>query len=195
MSEDIQQGLRVSGVSLIWTLCSGAAAIAIGILSNSLVLAVFGCIGLLDALGSATLIFHFSRAIRHEAISESYERLALLVVTGGMGTIGVATVADSAYRLTQHSRTNPFVSGIVLAGVSVVVLAGLAVRKQQIARRIPSHALHADGWLSALGAILACITLAGMTLNTAFGWWWVDPAAAIAVACGAVALSGLLATR
>ena len=109
-----------------------------------------------------------------------------------MATIGVLTGADSAYRLSARAKSNPLPIGIALAGVSVVALTLLAARKRQISRRIPSHALRADGVLSALGAVLALVTLAGTGLNAEFGWWWIDPVAAIGVACGAVGLSVVL---
>jgi divalent metal cation (Fe/Co/Zn/Cd) transporter len=171
----------------------GATAIGIGVAGGSLVLIAFGAIGLLDAAGSATLAVHFRHALRHEAISERHERLALRVVTLGMATIGVATVVGSAYRIAAGSGNKPVVVGVVLAGVSVLVLALLARRKYHIAPRIPSHALRADGWLSACGALLALTTLLGTGLQAAFGWWWLDPVSAIGVACGAVGLSVALA--
>ena len=193
LSRSLRDGLRISQVSLGWTIAAGSCAVAIGVLGNSLVLVTFGLVGLLDGVGSGSLIVHFRHSQRHEAVSERHERLALVVVTAGMATIGVATNADSAYRLSAHGKSNPLPPGIALAGVSVVVLAVLAARKRQISRRIPSHALHADGWLSAMGAVLALVALAGTALNAEFGWWWIDPVAAIAVACGAIGLSLALA--
>lgn len=75
----------------------------------------------------------------------------------------------------------------------MLVLAMLAHRKRRIAERIPSHALRADAWLSAMGSVLALFALVGTALEAGFGWWWIDPVAAIGVACGATALSVVLA--
>ena len=188
----IQQGLQISTYSLLWTITAGSAAIAIGIIGNTLTLSVFGIIGLLDAAGSATLVVHFRHALRHELISQSRERMTLRVVSFGMAAVGVATIADSAYRLHRHFQSSPLVSGIALSAVSVGALAILAAGKRRIARRIPSKALHADGWLSAVGALLAAVTVLGTTLGRVFAWWWIDPVAAIAVAFGAVVLSVVL---
>jgi divalent metal cation (Fe/Co/Zn/Cd) transporter len=188
----VQAGLRISAYSLAWTVAAGSGAIAIGVIGNSLSLAVFGVIGLLDAVGSATLMLHFRHAIRHETISQRHERLTLLVVSAGMAAVGLATIADSVYRLDQHAKSSSLLAGIILAAVSVAVLATLSVGKRRIAARIPSHALRADGWLSAMGALLGGVALLGTTLNQAFKWWWMDPVAAIAVACGAVTLSVML---
>jgi len=188
----IQQGLRISVYSLLWTMAAGSGAIVIGVIGNTLSLAVFGVVGLLDAVGSATLIVHFRHAIRHEVISQRHERVTLFVVSAGMAAVGAATIADSAYRLHGTVKDRPLVPGIALAAVSVVVLAALAIRKRRIARHVPSRALSADGWVSAMGAALACVALVGATLDKAFDWWWIDPVAAIVVACGAVTMSIVL---
>jgi len=176
----------------VWTIGVGTAAIVIGVVGNSLALITFGLIGLLDGIGSASLIVHFRHSQRHEVISERHERLALLTITIGMATIGVATLADSAYRLDTHATSSPLVLGITLAAVSVVGLAILAFNKRKIAQRIPSHALYSDGWVSAIGAVLALVVLVGTGLDSGLKLWWIDPIAAILIACGAVALSVVL---
>ncbi len=190
---EVQTGMRVSGLSLVWTLATGAGAIALGLVGNSIVLVVFGVIGLLDAAGSASLVVHFWHALHHEKISERHEELVLRIVTLGMGATGFATIVDSAYRLSVHTSSESVAPGVILAGASVLVLAVLARAKRNIAAQIPSHALHADGWLSAVGATLALVAVAGTGLATGFGWWWADPVAAIGVACGAIGLSLSLA--
>ena len=60
-------------------------------------------------------------------------------------------------------------------------------------RAIPSRALLADAGLSATGALLAVVTVAGTASTDAFGWGWLDPVAAAVVAAGAVALGARLA--
>jgi len=188
-AQRVQAGERISRTSLAWTVAAGSTAIVIGLIGNSVVLVAFGLIGLLDAVGSGSLIIHFRHAQRHEQISDRLEAIALRVVTIGMAIIGLATMSDSAYRLRAHSVGHAPAAGVVLAGVSTFVLAMLARRKHKIARHIPSPALQADGWLSAMGAMLAAVTLAGTGMEAAFGWWWLDPVAAVGVGVGAVSLS------
>ncbi|MGH9047575.1 MAG: cation transporter [Acidimicrobiales bacterium] len=183
---------RISLVSLVFTLVAGSCAIAVGALAGSLVLVTFGAIGLLDAIGSATLIVHFRHALHRDALSARHEGIAMAVVTIGMAAIGLATMADSAYRLATKAGGGTSIVGIVIAGVSVIVLAALARGKHRIAPHVPSPALRADGWVSALGAMLALVTLLGTALQKGLGWWWLDPTAAIAVASGALVMSVLL---
>lgn len=163
-----------------------------GLGAGSLVLVSFGAIGMMDAVGSASLIVHFRHALGHQAISERMEAVSLRLVRSGMAAVGIGTVADSTYRLSAHSNGGTTLAGMALAAVSTVMLVVLARAKQRVARRIPSRALHADGWLSGVGALLAGVTLAGTALQVSLGWWWLDPAAATAVGSVAVWLSWFL---
>jgi divalent metal cation (Fe/Co/Zn/Cd) transporter len=190
---DLRAGLRVSVASVAWTVSAGTIAVVLGVGSGSLVLVAFGVIGMLDAAGSSTLVVHFRHALRHEVFSERHERVALRVVTIGMVIVGVLTAAVGLTRLASGSATESSPVGAVVATASVVVLALLAVRKHRVARRIPSRALFADGWLSANGALLALVTVVGTALTSTLGWWWLDPAAGTAVAAGAIGVGFALA--
>ena len=55
----------------------------------------------------------------------------------------------------------------------------LARAKRRTARGLGSRALEADSFQTTACFWLSLITLAGVGLNTAFGWWWADPAAAL----------------
>jgi divalent metal cation (Fe/Co/Zn/Cd) transporter len=186
---EARRARAVSLVSLIWTLAVSVVACTLGVIDNSLVLVAFGAIGLLDAAGSVALLVHFRHSIRHEAHCERHEQLALNVVTVGLFVLGAVTAFESVHRLMAGERTTPGVAGVVLAGLSALVLALLARTKRGIGERLGSPALRADGWVSAVGAALALVTLIGTGLTTAASWTSADPAAATVVAIGAVVLS------
>ena len=188
----IVAGLRVSWMSLAWTLVVGAFSIRIGVADHSLVLVVFGLLGLFDAAGSAALVVHFRHALRHNALSDRHETLALRFATVGMTTLGLGTGVAGLHRLLTHAQAEREPLGILLAAISVAALAAFARHKRRIASRIPSHALHADSWMSRFGAGLGCVTLAGTALDTLLGWWWLDPGAAVGVAGGALAMNIVL---
>jgi divalent metal cation (Fe/Co/Zn/Cd) transporter len=185
---DTRRALRVSMLSIGWTLVSGTVACVLGLRAGSLALVAFGAIGVLDAAGSVALVVHFRHALAHEVASERHERIALNVVTLGLVAVGAATAALSVRRLVAGSRASEDAAGIALAAVSVVALLALAARKRQLAARVGSAALGADGWLSATGALLALVTLAGTVLANASTWAWPDPVAATLVAVGAIVL-------
>ena len=130
--DSVRAALRISAASFVWTVASGSASVAIGLAQNSLVLVAFGLTGVLDSAGSAVLVTHFRHTIHHEAFSERHERLALRVVTVGLMVVGALTSVESARRLIGSVHSEPGPAGVVLAGVSALVLAGLSFSKRRV---------------------------------------------------------------
>jgi divalent metal cation (Fe/Co/Zn/Cd) transporter len=193
-TSDLRSGVRVSTLSIAYTVAASMVAIGVGLSASSLVLVAFGCTGLLDAAGSIALVVHFRHALKHQTFSERHERVAFLIVTGGLVLVALATVVESVTRLVTKTHGEPTLAGIAVASASVLVLALLARRKISLGRDIPSQALFADGLLSTTGAVLAVVTVLG-TLLSALGWWWADPVAALLVAVGALAVAVILARQ
>lgn len=96
----------------------------------------------------------------------------------------------AAYVLIEAGRDLFFVDdeagesivGIVLAALSLAVMPALAWAKRRTAIALGSPTLRADAQETFLCASLSAALLAGLALNAAFGWWWADPVAAIAIA-------------
>jgi len=57
----------------------------------------------------------------------------------------------------------------------------LAKAKRRSATELNSAALQADSRQTSICAYLSAILLAGLLLNAVAGWWWADPAAALAM--------------
>ena len=190
----LRSGVRVSALSIAWTLVASTVSVVIGARSANLVLIAFGCTGLLDAAGSVALVVHFRHALKHETFSERHERVAFLIVTGGLVLVALTIVVESVSRLLTQTHGAETAAGIGVAAASVIVLAVLSRRKIALGRAIPSQALFADGLLSATGAVLAVVTVLG-TLLSALGWWWADPVAALVVAVGALGMAVMLARQ
>jgi divalent metal cation (Fe/Co/Zn/Cd) transporter len=175
----LNAALRVSLLSMVWTLVSSVFAVIIGIRSRTSVLVAFGAVGVVDAIGSASLSYHFLRGLRHDHLSERLENLSHQIVLIGLLVVGSAAVLGGAIRLILNSSRGSSDASVVLAGVSFVVLLVLSSRKLHVARRISSAALRSDGQLSAVGAVLAAITLVGTVIERWLGWSWADTTATI----------------
>lgn len=182
--DHVRAGARVSAASVAWTVCSSVLSIGIGLASHSSALLTFGLVGVLDAAGSASLIVHFRHALRHDALSERREQIALRIVTTGLVGVGAYGVIEGIRRLASGGPSDGSVAGIAVAAVSAVTLSALFLRKRRVARAIPSPALRADAWLSATGASLAVVTLIGTAASA--GWWRTDPLAASVIGAAAI---------
>ena len=185
-SDHIHSAWLVSLQSVIWTMAASAVAIALGITGDSAVLVAFGAIGLVDALGSVALVFHFRHARRLDELSDRLENIAHRVVVTGLFVVGAGAVIVGFVRLIVGSTGGSSNAGTALAAISLVALVVLSLRKQVLARRVGSNALLADGRLSGVGAMQAAVTLFGTAAASWFSWNWADALAASLV--GLVAL-------
>lgn len=179
--EHLRAAFWVSVLSVAWTIAASTAAIVAGILAHALMLIAFGLTGVLDAAGSWALALHFRHDLAHETVSEKRERIALRVVSFGLISIGLFTIEESTRRLVTGSHARASAFGVAITALSILALTALTMRKRTAARLVDSRALLADSWLSATGAALAAIAVAGTILGGA-GHSWVDPVAALLVA-------------
>jgi divalent metal cation (Fe/Co/Zn/Cd) transporter len=185
---DVRAGAAVSAFSIAWTVAGSTISIVVGLSHSSLVLVAFGCTGFLDAAGSTALVVHFRHALRHGALSDRHEAVALNIVTFGLVVVALATGVESVRRLVDPHPVGHTAVGMVAAAASAVVLPAVAVVKRRLGLRIPSHALVADGWLSLTGGSLACVTVVG-TILADHGVSWADPSAALVIAVAALAIA------
>ena len=84
--------------------------------------------------------------------------------------------------------------GLVLAGLSLVVMPVLSAAQRRAGRALGSASAVADSKQTLLCTYLSAVLLSGLALNSAFGWSWADPAAALVIAALAVR-EGLEARR
>jgi divalent metal cation (Fe/Co/Zn/Cd) transporter len=185
----VNAALSISVQSVVWTVLASTASIVVGVRNATAVLVAFGAIGIVDAIGSIALAYHFHHALRHDALSDELERLAHRVVLVGLFSVGSAAIVGGLVRLLLHQGSESSNEGVVIAALSLVALTYLSARKQQIARRISSAALRSDGHLSAIGAMQAAVTLVGTVTAHWLGWTWADAVATAVIGCVAVALA------
>lgn len=185
----VNAALSISVQSVLWTVLTSTASIVVGVRNATAVLVAFGAIGIVDAIGSLALSYHFHHALRHDALSDELERVAHRVVLVGLFCVGSAAIVGGIVRLTLHQVSGRSDEGVVLAALSLAALIYLSARKQHIAQRVSSAALRSDGHLSAIGAMQAAVTLGGTVTARWLGWTWADAVATAVVGCVAVALA------
>ncbi len=179
----VQSAFALSVQSVVWTVVSSSLAITLGIRSNTAVLVAFGAIGLVDAIGSVALAYHFHHGLRHDELSKRLEKVAHRVVLLGLLVVGCSAIIGGLLRLRFPQNSDTSLVEVAVAATSFVALIALSVRKQRLAARIGSGALLSDGHLSAVGAVQAAVTVAGIAITRSLGWHWADATATVVVGC------------
>ena len=181
--------LRVSLISVVWTVVSSTLAVAVGLHQKAFVLVTFGAVGIVDCVGSVALALHFAHLLRRQSISQRLEAVAHRIVLVGLLCVGSAAVLVGVVRLASKASSSTSTLGVILAGSSLIALSLLAIRKVSVATRLPSPPLRSDGQLSGVGASLAAVTLVGTFLESSLHVHWADSTATIVLGLVAVALS------
>lgn len=185
----VNAALVVSFISATWTTASAVTAIAIGLSTDTSVLVAFGAVGIVDAIGSLALAYHFHHALRHDALSDNLERIAHRVVLFGLFTVGTASAIGGIVRLAGSQKSEASILGVTIAAASLIALLVLSTNKIHIAARIGSPALRSDGQLSLVGASQAAVTLGGAAATKWLEWRWADAAATTIIGGVAIGLA------
>jgi divalent metal cation (Fe/Co/Zn/Cd) transporter len=174
---------RLSQLSIGWHLLEAAVAIAAGAVAGSIALTGFGADSLIEAGAGLVVIWLMSS---RRAGSPDAERRAQQLIAASFALLAIYIAAQSARDLigSQH----PAISwpGIALAAITLLAMPPLAHAKRRVGEALGSHATTSEGRQNLLCAYLSAALLVGLLANALAGWWWADPAVAIAI--GAVAL-------
>lgn len=186
-SDDARRTLVVSAIRLLWATiglnaAAGGVAVVVGVIGGSPALGGFGVNAAIDTVLSSVLVWRFTAERRGGRISEQVERRILRVAGVALLVFAVSIGIGSVAVLLSRSRPNPPAAGLASAAASVALLPLLARAKIRTARLLESAAFRADGVLTAVSGALASITLLGLALDRAIGWWWADPLAALLIA-------------
>jgi divalent metal cation (Fe/Co/Zn/Cd) transporter len=180
-TDPIEAALQISWLTVAWSSLTGIASAAVGVVSHNLSLAGLGITVLIDVGSSLVLIWRF----RHERAGGSGtgpERIAHRVAAASLLGFGAVLGVQAVRNLVRHAHPHASPAGVALAAAGLLVLPYLARRKYRAAHAASSPALRADAHITALSAVMAGVTLAGLGARAAWGWDGADAVAAVVLA-------------
>jgi divalent metal cation (Fe/Co/Zn/Cd) transporter len=169
----------LSWLSLVWMSLEGGIAITAGILAGSIALIGFGIDSAIEGVASVVIIWRFTGA---RALSHAAEERAQKLVAVQFFLLAPYVTFEAIQHLASAERPEVSVLGMVLTATSLVGMPALGVAKQRLARQLGSQATHGEGTQNLLCAYLAAAVFLGLAGNALFGWWWLDPIAALVIA-------------
>lgn len=176
----LAQGRRLEVFTVFWNSAEGLVSVFFGLLVGSIALVGFGIDSFIEMSSGLILLWRL-QTDRDAAMAERAEATALRLIGLSLLLLGVYVVADATGALLNHEPPAVSPPGIVIAGVSLVVMPLLGYRKRRLAVAINSQALVADSFQTSICTWLSGILLGGLLLNALWGWWWADPLAALAM--------------
>jgi divalent metal cation (Fe/Co/Zn/Cd) transporter len=169
---------------------------AAALVAGSVALLGFGIDSFVESASAGVLLWRLA-AERRGLDADAVERIdarAHRLVGASLFMLAAWVAWDAADALRSHEIPRASVAGMVITSLSLVTMVWLARAKRRAAARLASRALEADAFQTTACFWLSATTLAGIGLNAALGWWWADPAAALAMS-GLIAWEGQKAWR
>jgi divalent metal cation (Fe/Co/Zn/Cd) transporter len=173
----------LSWASLGYMCLEGAVALIAGIVAGSIALTGFGIDSAIEGVASVVIIWRFTS---HRVFSQRAEDRAQKLVAIQFFLLAPYIAFEAVRDLAGGHHPEASWVGIGLAIASIVLMPVLGIAKRRIGERIGSAATAGEGSQNLLCAYMAVALLVGLAGNALFGLWWLDPAAALAIAALAV---------
>lgn len=176
----VRRGQWLTWATLLYNSLEAVLSIGAGVVAGSVALVGFGIDSIIEVTASGAGLW------RLHADIDPLRRARIEWQT--IRVIGLCFLALAAYvsydavqtLLTRHAPDASLL-GMVIAAASLIVMPALARAKRRVAFMLASGALAAEAKQTQICAYLSAILLAGLVLNATVGWWWADPAAALAM--------------
>jgi hypothetical protein len=162
--------------TIVYNLIEAAAATAFGVHDRTLSLFGFGLDSLLEAATGAVVYWHVA------GIDEKREELAEKIIGGLLMALAVSLTVGAALEAWQRRAPEGGEASIVIAVLSLAVMAWLYRAKLKVARALDSRALLLDAFCTKSCMWLSALLLAGAAAYKAFGWALFDPIVTLAMA-------------
>ena len=124
--------------------------------------------------------------IRGGAVDEAKERRALRFIAVTFFALAAYVTIEGIGALAAGDEPDTSAVGVVLTGLSVVIMPMLAHFKRRAGEAIGSRLVVADAAETRLCAWLSASTFAGLLAYAVAGWTWLDPFAGFVIAAFAV---------
>ncbi|HEY5625306.1 MAG TPA: cation transporter [Dehalococcoidia bacterium] len=167
-------------LTISWNVIEGVIAVSSGVAAGSVALIGFGLDSFIEVTAAGVLLWRLGlpeqdeRAERREAAAHRVVGITFLLLATYIG-------AQAVYTLTVGDEPDVSAVGLALAIISLAIMPGLGLTKRWNARKLGSRALIAESTETLICSYLSFTLFIGLGANAAFGWWWADIAAALAM--------------
>ena len=168
--------------TIAWNVVEATVGLVAGVLAGSVALVGFALDSIVEATSGGILIWRLKTERSGARTAEEAEQRAIRLVAAAFFALAAYVGVRASFDLVNQARPDESPTGIVLAIISLIVMPVLAHKKSKLAKELDSRALQADSTQTILCMYLSAFLLVGLVANAAFGWWWADPLAGLAIA-------------
>lgn len=176
----------MAGFTIAYNVVEGVVAVAAGAAAGAVSLVGFGIDSGIEVAAAAVVMARLMAEVRGREPDDVKERRALRFVAVTFFALAAYVVVVGARNLITGDGPDTSLVGIVLTGLSVLVMPWLARAKRRAGELMGSRLVIADAAETRLCAWLSLSTFAGLVAFAWLGWSWLDPVAGFVIAGFAV---------
>jgi len=176
----VRRGILLNYLTIGYNAVEAIVSVGAGVVSGSVALLSFGVDSGIEVTSSLAAHWRL-RSDTDPERRERVERVTHHIIGWSFLALAVYVVVESVSTLLTREAPDVSPVGLGILVLSVLIMPAIAHASRRVARALGSRALEADAAQTSLCAYLSVIALAGVGFNAAFGWWWADPVAALAM--------------
>jgi divalent metal cation (Fe/Co/Zn/Cd) transporter len=177
----VRRGRLLNRLTIGWNAAEGVVAVTAGLAASSVSLVGFGLDSGIEVSAALILAWRLAQE-RHQGCTQDADRRATRAIALSFFALAAYVGVESTRDLLGRAEPEASVPGIVLAGLSLVVMPLLARAKRKVAPVLGSRGGGGGGEPNPAVVLLSPVLLVGLAANAALGWWWADPAAGLGIA-------------
>ncbi|HEX7827327.1 MAG TPA: cation transporter [Mycobacterium sp.] len=167
--------------TITYNVIEAIVALAEGTRVSSTALIGFGLDSVIEVSSAAAVAWQFAGKD-----PEAREKTALRIIAFSFFGLALYVSVDAIGSLLGGGEAQHSTIGIALAAASLAVMPVLSWAQRRAGRELGSLSAIADSKQTLLCTYLSAVLLVGLVLNSALGWSWADPVAALVIAVIAV---------
>jgi divalent metal cation (Fe/Co/Zn/Cd) transporter len=167
--------------TISYNVIEAVVALAEGVRVSSSALIGFGLDSVIEVSSAAAVAWQFAGRD-----PQAREKVALRIIALSFFGLATYVAVDATRALLGVVEPQHSVIGIALAAASLIVMPVLSYAQRRAGRELGSRSAVADSKQTLLCTYLSAVLLAGLAVNSLFGWTWADSVAALVIAAVAV---------
>ena len=163
--------------TITYNVIEAIVALSEGTRVSSTALIGFGLDSVIEVSSAAAVAWQFAGKD-----PEAREKTALRIIAFSFFGLALYVSVDAIRSLLGAGEARHSPVGITLAAASLAIMPVLSYAQRRAGRELGSLSAVADSKQTLLCTYLSAVLLVGLVLNSAFGWSWADPVAALVIA-------------
>jgi divalent metal cation (Fe/Co/Zn/Cd) transporter len=161
--------------TIAYNIIEGLISVYFGIKDDTLALFGFGADSFIETLSGIGILIMIIRLKKFgETNKGKFEKLALQITGWCFYVLALVLLVNGIYNMSKGIKPESTLPGVIITGISVIVMIWLVIAKKNIGRKLDSSPIIADANCSLVCVYMSVVVLLSSLLFEIFHIGWID---------------------